>query len=186
MSDNRDRRAYYLANKERIDARNKAYRLANPEKVKLARAAYWKKYWSKLKQSKPDKVVVEFKTPESVRASVRKYRSKKRHSDAAFKIREQQKNRINSALKRQGSRKAIKTLELLGCTKEELKRHIESLWLPGMTWDNHSRFGWHIDHIRPCASFNLLEPEQQKACFHYTNLQPLWWKDNISKADKVS
>jgi hypothetical protein len=108
MADNRDRRAYYLANKEKIDARNRAYRLANPEKVKTARAAYWKVYAERIKKQKPEKPVVEFKTPESIRASVRKYRNKKRHSDPAYKIREQQKNRINCATLTKSSKRSSK------------------------------------------------------------------------------
>ena len=62
--------------------------------------------------------------------------------------------------------------------------HLEALFQPGMTWDNHAIDGWHIDHIRPCTSFDLTDPEQQRQCFHYTNLQPLWAFDNISKSDK--
>jgi hypothetical protein len=53
-----------------------------------------------------------------------------------------------------------------------------------MTWENHGRYGWHIDHIRPCASFDLADPEQQRKCFHYTNLQPLWASENMRKGDK--
>lgn len=49
----------------------------------------------------------------------------------------------------------------------------------------HGVYGWHIDHIVPCASFDLSKPEEQKKCFHYTNLQALWWRDNIVKGDKI-
>ena len=62
-----------------------------------------------------------------------------------------------------------------------LKKHIESLWEEGMTWDNWSRTGWHIDHIIPLSSFDLSKIEEQRIAFHYTNLQPLWAKDNLSK-----
>ena len=54
-----------------------------------------------------------------------------------------------------------------------------------MTWENHGRYGWHIDHIMPCSSFDLTDPEQQKKCFHYTNLQPLWAHENMSKGAKI-
>ena len=70
----------------------------------------------------------------------------------------------------------------VGCTKEELKMHIELQFKDGMTWENYGQ--WHIDHIRPCASFDLLDPEQARQCTHYTNLQPLWAKDNLSKGSK--
>lgn len=73
---------------------------------------------------------------------------------------------------------------LVGCSGEQLAAHLESLFVDGMTWQNYGKNGWHIDHKRPCASFDLTDPEQQKQCFHYTNLQPLWWWDNIAKSDK--
>ena len=63
----------------------------------------------------------------------------------------------------------------------ELKAYLELQFTDGMTWEN--RGNWHIDHIRPCASFDLTDPEQQKQCFHYTNLQPLWAADNLAKSD---
>ena len=74
------------------------------------------------------------------------------------------------------------TMKLTGCSKEELLTFLEAEFENGMTWDNYGE--WHIDHIRPCASFNLEDPEEQKKCFHWTNLQPLWAGDNIRKGDK--
>lgn len=72
----------------------------------------------------------------------------------------------------------------VGCTRERLVSHIESLWDEGMTWDNYGQ--WHIDHIMPCSAFDLMDPKQIEECFHYTNLQPLWAKENIIKSNKVS
>ena len=77
------------------------------------------------------------------------------------------------------------TKELIGCSLEELKIHLENQFTKGMNWKNYGRNGWHIDHILPCASFDLTDLEQRKKCFHYTNLQPLWEIDNIRKSDKV-
>ena len=74
--------------------------------------------------------------------------------------------------------------ELLGCDRAFLIKWLEKQFKPGMSWENYGVFGWHIDHIRPCASFDLSDPKQQSECFHYTNLQPLWWKDNLSKHSK--
>lgn len=76
------------------------------------------------------------------------------------------------------------TSELIGCSVAQLKNYLESLFQPGMTWSNYGRNGWHIDHIRPCASFDLTDEKQQKQCFHYTNLQPLWAIDNLKKGSK--
>ena len=86
-------------------------------------------------------------------------------------------------------RKSAKTLELLGCTKDFLKKHLESQFEPWMTWENYgkrdSNKNWDIDHIIPCAKFNLQCPIQQHACFHYSNLQPLEHFENIRKRDKI-
>lgn len=73
---------------------------------------------------------------------------------------------------------------MLGCTLDQFKRHIENLWLDGMSWENYGKLGWHLDHIIPCASFDLTDPQQQKKCFHYSNIQPLWAIDNWSKGCK--
>lgn len=73
--------------------------------------------------------------------------------------------------------------KLLGCSLPELRRHLEKKFQPGMAWNNHGFRGWHIDHIRPLAKFNLRDPAQQQAAFHFTNLQPLWAKENLEKSD---
>ncbi len=68
-----------------------------------------------------------------------------------------------------------------GCTAKEFKAHLESLWTPGMSWENYGHKGWHIDHIKPCSSFDLTIKAEAQACFHYKNTQPLWGKLNMSK-----
>lgn len=91
--------------------------------------------------------------------------------------------RIGAALR--GVRKASSSTELLGCSIEECRQHLEEQFEDGMTWDNHGKdIGmWHIDHRRPCHSFNLLYEDEQRKCFHHTNLQPMWASENISKSD---
>lgn len=86
-----------------------------------------------------------------------------------------------------GKRKSASTLTLLGCTIRQLRDHLESQFGPGMTWDNYGLRGWHIDHKRPCASFDLTDPEQQAACFHFSNLQlqPLWAEENLRKGARI-
>ena len=70
-------------------------------------------------------------------------------------------------------------INLLGCTIQEARNHIEKQFIDGMSWENYGK--WHIDHIKPCASFDLTKENDQRKCFHYTNLQPLWAKDNLVK-----
>jgi len=74
---------------------------------------------------------------------------------------------------------------LLGCSWVKFKEYLESKFAEGMTWKNHNPKGWHVDHIIPLSSFNLHNPEHQKKAFHYTNMQPLWWKDNFIKYNKL-
>lgn len=93
------------------------------------------------------------------------------------------RGRVRAALK--GYTKSISTMTLIGCSPEQLKHHLESQFTEGMSWENYGVKGWHVDHIIPCVSFDLSDPDQQRECFHYTNLQPLWWYDNLSKGDKI-
>jgi hypothetical protein len=81
-----------------------------------------------------------------------------------------------------GNTKSAPTLRLLGCSLSHAIAHIEQKFANGMSWDNHGK--WHIDHIKPCASFDLSRPQEQAKCFHYTNLQPMWAADNISKGSR--
>ena len=110
---------------------------------------------------------------------------KRRESDVRFRIEKRLRGRVYEALREQYGDKSYKTMELLGCSIDECCKWLESKFLPGMTWENYGQYGWHIDHIVPCAIFDLTKPEEQLKCFHYTNLQPLWWEDNLSKGSKL-
>lgn len=94
------------------------------------------------------------------------------------------RSRIRQSLK--GIYRAGGSEELLGCTFDIARKHIESLFTDGMNWDNWNYYGWHLDHIIPICSFNLSNPEEQKRCFHYTNLQPLWREPNQEKGSKYN
>ncbi len=113
------------------------------------------------------------------------YYKRRRDIDPDFRIARTIKARIILALKLQGAKKAVRTCELLGCSIPNARDWIQSLFQPGMTWDNHGLKGWHIDHKKPISSFDLTREDQQRQCFHFTNLQPLWAIDNIRKGDKI-
>lgn len=117
--------------------------------------------------------------------SKRLYVRHRRAHDLKFKITGALRHRAKEAIKAAGSGRRRGKLALLGCTVDEFLRYFEPLFKPGMTWDNHGTNGWHIDHIIPCAAFDLTNEEDQKRCFHYTNLQPLWADENRRKSDKV-
>lgn len=102
--------------------------------------------------------------------------------DGNYRFRSSYRKRIAEALK--NSKRDGSVEELLGCSVLEGRKHIESTWKPGMSWANHGMHGWHIDHIRPCASFNLSIKAEQMLCFNHKNLQALWAKENLSKGAK--
>jgi len=110
------------------------------------------------------------------------YKVNKCKTDPAFKLERTLRCRLYHALRIQNAKKSNRTLELTSCSISHLMGYLEAKFTDGMTWENHGE--WHIDHIKPCCKFNLLDSEEQKKCFHYTNLQPLWAKDNLSKGGK--
>lgn len=173
-------RDYYLKNKEKLDKHRLEWRLKNPDKM---RNLYEKHREKNLQHHKE-----YYQRTKAQRVA---HQLNKRKQCPEVKIRHNLQSRMLTAIKLNGSRKNTGTTTLLGCSIQELKLHIESKFQHGMSWLNYGvyRLGedmtWHIDHIIPCAAFDLTDPEQQKKCFHYTNLQPLWAVDNIVKGDKV-
>jgi len=97
------------------------------------------------------------------------------------KMRQNLRKRIWDALK--NNYKSESTIKLIGCSIEFLKKYLESKFKLGMNWDNYGK--WHIDHIRPCSSFDLSKEEEQYKCFNYINLQPLWAEENLQKHNKI-
>lgn len=136
------------------------YDLKRKEKRKLYDSLRWKKIEVKEKRNKK--------------------RKEKRKTDLNFIMRERLSSRLRKALN--GESKSISTINLLGCSIKDLKIYLEKKFKKGMSWKNKHLI--HIDHIRPCASFDLTDPKQQQICFHYTNLQPLWAQENMSKGAK--
>jgi hypothetical protein len=97
--------------------------------------------------------------------------------DVEFRLLQRIRVRISGALK--GRAKSLSTTKLMGCSLPEFKAHLEKQFKAGMSWSNYGE--WHVDHIRPCASFDLNDPVSLSQCFHYTNLQPMWALDNAKK-----
>lgn len=117
------------------------------------------------------------KNSDKSREWYREYESKKRKTDVLWRISKSLRDRLYKAVTR-GS-KVASAITLVGCTIEELKGYIENQFKDGMSWENYGE--WHIDHIRPCISFDLDMVEQQKLCFHYSNLRPIWSEENRAK-----
>lgn len=166
----------YKANKEINSERAKEYYKNNKDKINLKQIEYRKNNYDKISSKKKEWTK---KNREKIN---QRQRFRQKH-DYHYKIRKNLSSRLSEFVRYKYRSESVKYI--VGCSISELKKHLENQFTKGMTWDNYSLKGWHIDHIKPCASFDLTDIEQQKECFHYTNLQPLWAKDNLIKSDKI-
>lgn len=184
------RERYLKKNPEKLKEYQKEYQKKwakkNPEKVKLKRKKYNlknceknKEYCNLWRQNNPD---YKKTYNENNREKNWEY-EKKRRKNVLVKLACNIRCRVKNFLKSKNINKTNKTFNIVGCSPELLKEHLEKQFTEGMSWDNHGRFGWHIDHIIPLSSANTDE-EIYKLC-HYTNLQPLWAFDNLTKGDKI-
>jgi hypothetical protein len=123
------------------------------------------------------------KNKDKIREYNSNYLKNRYHQDILFKIKTNYRNRLKDIFRDTGFIKKNRSINYLGCDIEFLKKHLENQFLDGMTWDNKGFYGWHIDHIIPLSSAKT-EEDVYKLC-HYTNLQPLWSKDNYNKGSKI-
>lgn len=151
----------YLRNKEKLNKARKMYR----EK----RREYYIEY-DRLRNQNPE-----------IRIRKNNQAKNRYHSNIQCKIKHRLSAGMLKKLSNVNASKISKTVELLGCSIQEFRVYLESKFESGMTWENYGYRGWHIDHIKPCAMFDLTKKEDQQKCFHYSNMQPLWAKDNMSK-----
>jgi hypothetical protein len=145
---------------------------------KEARLSYYYKNKQKVRERQKQ---YEIETKIIRRLYYREWERTKMNNDPVYRIRKTLNNRLRAALKKKKKNNSI--LELCGVGLELVKQHLESQFKDGMSWDNHGK--WHIDHIIPISSFNLLDPEEVKKACHYTNLQPLWSYENLAKGSKI-
>jgi hypothetical protein len=172
-------RQYNIQNKEKNKAKSRKHYLLHKEEVLVRTHQYYIDNKEKHSQWVKDNYQ---KNKEKIRIQ-RKENLKK---NINLKISKNLRKRLWEAIK--NNHKSATTLVLLGCSLEELKQYLESQFKEGMSWENYGTgwFGkgmqeWHIDHIKPCAKFDLTDPKQQKECFNYKNLQPLWAEENLIK-----
>lgn len=168
---------YYELNKEQLKKASNEYYSNHKEDRKeyqknrrIIKKDYYKDYSKKYRITNIQKL--------------QQYKRDRYKNDISFRIKHLLRSRFLETVK--NNYKTESVLEMIGCSVEEFKNYIEKLWQPGMTWENHG-FGdnkWHLDHIIPCDFFDLTNKENQLKCFHHTNFQPLWQKDNLSKGNK--
>ena len=180
---NEKKKEYRRKNKELHLLQCKNYREKNKERLKDYHKNYRKIHGKKmyLREQKNKKENLKRN-----REYYNTYFKTKRLTDVNYKIAITLRRSINNALFNKKIIKSKKTLTILGCSLDFFKKHIESQFKNGMDWTNHGKFGWHIDHIKPISSFNLIIEKQQLECFNYKNMQPLWWHDNLSKGNKIA
>lgn len=153
-----NRRLYTLKNKEKLKEQNRKNRLNNKDRYEQWRISNKK----------------------SINDKANKYHKYRKATDPLFKLRSNIRTLISNCIRRQGYKKTSTTFDILGCTFEEFKQHLENQFTEGMTWNNAGE--WHIDHIYPVS---LATDENHLIKLnHYTNLQPLWAIDNIKKSNK--
>ena len=201
--------------KEKIKEYHKQYNLNNKEKISLKGKEYYKKNKNKKKEYQQKnrehirqrkkflyqlnkKTIQKYNQIKEIRQKrnnySKQYRQKnkkyfnqyeriRRKFDINHKIIRNLRSRLWQAIK--GYNKSTHTKELLGCTIDQLKEHLQSKFVNGMSWENYGKGGWEIDHIRPCSSFDMSDPKEQHECFNYKNLQPLWWENNRKKGKNI-
>lgn len=178
----------------RVAAYMKKYRVKNKTILKLRRKKFWQKHRKRIlahrKSTYPQKrekiiaAVKIYAANNKAKIAVRsnRYAKNRKLVDLNFRLRTNLRARLLIAIlngQRGGS--AIRDL---GCSIPELRKHLESKFAEGMNWDNYGLSGWHIDHIKALSLFDLSKKSHIRKACHYTNLQPLWAKDNIKKGNK--
>lgn len=167
----------YQENQVEVKARSKLWAENNRDKRKAI-----SKKW---KLENPDKNSAKIRRAENldkVRLYYRNYTNHRRRSDPQFWLKARIRSRMNHALT--GRTKSNSSVQFLGCTVEDALKYLASKFVPGMSLENRGKV-WHIDHVKPLSSFNLEDLDQYAEACHYTNLQPLFIQDNLSKGNKL-
>lgn len=178
-------RSCYMAefnkeHKEEYSTYNKARYLTEDSALRKQKDAEYYKQNCETRLAK-DKIYATLNR-ERINLRRAKYEKERKKIDLEFRLTKNLRTRLSSAIK--DNWKTGSAINDLGCSIEELKKYLESKFKPGMVWENWSQDGWHIDHIKPLASFDLSNADQVKQACHYSNLQPLWAEENLQKSDK--
>jgi len=175
-------REYARKNREKLTEQGREWRKKNADTFR----AHCSKYY----QENRDRILANVKqhaqkNKEARSVYIREWARIQRQENPIFRMISALRGHVNKNLLRQGR---SSSMDLVGIDIEGLRAYLQSLFLPGMSWENYGK--WHLDHIIPIKHFkdnyDLSDPEVQRRCFHYTNLQPLWAIDNMSKGAKTT
>lgn len=155
---------WYVKNKDYVSEKNKIYRENNRDQLNAASKAYYRK------------------DPKRFIAYSLRWRTERRQSDPVFAMQERVRSFVGYAFRENGYTKRSKTQSILGCDWNSFKLHLERQFVKGMSWDNRS--AWHVDHIVPLATAKT--EEDVIALNHFTNLRPMWAKENMSKGAQIT
>ena len=177
---------YWQETKEEQSIKHKKWREDNIEHCKEYNKKYREKHGKEIDKKDWQKRKNDKKHREYQKIYRREYDKNKRKNDPLFRLKQNLSRRLREVLKTNNIKKNKRSLNYTGCTASDLHCYLETLFIDNMNWDNMGKGGWDIDHRRPCSSFDLNNEDEQYMCFHYTNLQPMWHKDNMKKKDKFN
>lgn len=169
-------RQYYIVHRDELLARGELRQQANQEKINEQARNRYAKNPQKYRQYQKD---WRQRNKERTNLKDRKRDQEKYKTDPQFKLTKLLRNRLNASVR--NSAKRGSAVRNLGCTIPEFKRYLESQFEPGMSWDNWSKTGWHIDHIKSLYLFDLTNPQDVRRALHYTNMRPMWATDNLQR-----
>jgi hypothetical protein len=166
---------YYLSHRDEIRTRTKLYYETNKDKAQKLQRAYYVSHQEKIKERSR---IWRNANPDRNRENIRRWFSERPEQTFLRKS-------VKRMIKASHSRKMVKSEKYVGCTAGFLRNHIESLFKPGMTWENRKE--WHVDHIVPLSWFPVdKDPSLLFVASHWTNLQPIWGEDNIAKGSRYA
>lgn len=167
-------RNQYYKNSPTAKAYDKRYSIEQKEK---RRATVRKSY-------EKNKLKISLRKKASYQLNKEKHalKERKRRGNIQYKIKSNISARIRGLINKKEL--GIKTMDILGCSADFFKKYIENKFKDGMSWSNYGLHGWHLDHIKPCVLFDLTDEKQLRECFHYSNFQPLWANENLSKGSQ--
>lgn len=200
---------YYKKNKKKVDRKNKAYsktqkgieyqrkynkslkgikarkKYQKTDKSRIRNLKLYYKHHTKnllRKKNYYEKIKKDPVKSKEMRKKVNLYLRKKRNNNPHYRIKQNLSRRLRTILNERNFIKNENILEIIGCSLDNLKKHLQKKFKKNMSWNNYGK--WHVDHIVPCSKFDLTDVKQQRICFNYKNLQPLWAKENIIKSNK--
>ena len=173
--------AFSSAYRLKRPAYERAWRKKNAERVRKSHRAWMRRWYSEHPGEQYRRYGKRYGNCVAARASARRWWARQKALCSNAWLAKNLRTRIYLALK--GKRKLNRTQKLIGCSLPELRQRLESQFQRGMSWKNYGQ--WHVDHKNPCAIFDLSTAAGQEACFHFSNLQPMWASENIRKGARV-